>query len=274
MLTSMQHGKRSISWPLKNKRTYKLNSHIIRYIAIGCLLQFSAMAFADGWEYRLTPYLWFAGLEGDVGGFPGLPSAPVDISPNDALNDTEASFMVMFDAKKNGHGLFLDFLYSDVQSDEDVIPQVDLTARSITKTTMVTAAYEYTFYQEKGTVLDFLAGARYWNVDSTFKFKGGLGILDGKKIQHDESWVDPYIGVKGWAPLGDSKFYVAGGGGAGGFGVGSDLFYELSANIGYQWNKSIGTALGYRVFEVDYDNDGFLYDAKQAGWQLGLTWAF
>ena len=64
-----------------------MNSHIIRYIAIGCLLQFSAMAFADGWEYRMTAYLWFAGLEGDVGAFPGLPSVPVDVSPSDAIEN-------------------------------------------------------------------------------------------------------------------------------------------------------------------------------------------
>ena len=72
------------------------------------------------------------------------------------------------------------------------------------------------------------------------------------------------------------QFEVLRGGGAGlgGFGVGSDLFYEISANVGYQWNKSIGTALGYRMFDVDYEDDGYVYDVKQQGWQVGLRWAF
>jgi hypothetical protein len=41
-----------------------------------------------------------------------------------------------------------------------------------------------------------------------------------------------------------------------------------------QWNKSIGTALGYRMFDIDYEGDGYVYDVKQQGWQVGLTWAF
>ena len=62
--------------------------------------------------------------------------------------------------------------------------------------------------------------------------------------------------------------------GVGGFGVGSDLFYDLNLNIGYQWNKAIGTGIGYRLYDVDYNKDDFLYDVKQQGWLIGLTWAF
>jgi len=65
--------------------------------------------------------------------------------------------------------------------------------------------------------------------------------------------------------MGSSQFYVEGCAGLGGFGVGSDLFYEINANVGYQWNKSIGTALGYRMFDVDYEDDGYVYDVRQQG---------
>ena len=44
--------------------------------------------------------------------------------------------------------------------------------------------------------------------------------------------------------------------------------------MGCQWSKAIGTALGYRMFDVDYENDGYVYDVRQQGWQLGLTWSF
>jgi len=39
----------------------------------------------DGWQFRLTPYLWFTGLKGDVSTIPGAPAAPIDISPSDAI---------------------------------------------------------------------------------------------------------------------------------------------------------------------------------------------
>ena len=72
-------------------------------------------------------------------------------------------------------------------------------------------------------------------------------------------------------PLGSSKFYIEGGAGLGGFGIGSDLFYEFNGAIGYQRNKAIGTAAGYRMLNVDHKDDGFVYDTRQQGWRLGLT---
>ena len=93
-------------------------------------------------------------------------------------------------------------------------------------------------------------------------------------MSNDESWFDPAMEIKRRAPLGGSKFYMEGGAGLGGFGVGSDLYYEINANVGYQWNRSIGTAIGYRMFDVDYEDDGYVYDVKQQGWQIGLTWPF
>jgi hypothetical protein len=79
------------------------------------------------------------------------------------------------------------------------------------------------------------------------------------------------IGAKGRTPLGSSRFYVTGGALLGGFGVASDHLYEVSANIGYQWTKALGTGIGYRKFNVDYDHNDYLYDVKQQGWQVGLT---
>lgn len=124
--------------------------------------------------------------------------------------------------------------------------------------------------------MDVLAGLRYWDLDTTLKFGGGLGVVipPGTELNHTESWTDPVIGITGTTPFGDSKFYFSGGAGIGGFGVGSDLFFDINANVGYQWNKAIGTVVGYRLFDVDYEKDNFLYDAAQQGWLVGLTWTF
>lgn len=228
----------------------------------------------DNWEFRLSPYGWFAGLEGDVASIPGLPAMPIDVSSGDALDDTEASFMLMFEAKKNGHGFFMDAFYSDVQSEETLIEVNNnpLLLNSTTKTTMLTGAYMYEVYKNEQSVADVFAGLRYWNIDSHLSLNGGLGILPPG--DHEESWVDPLIGIKGRTFIGNTKVYVAGGAAIGGFGVGSDLFYDLNANLGYQWNDAIGTTVGYRIYDLDYENDGFVYDVKQQGWMIGLTWAF
>ncbi len=44
--------------------------------------------------------------------------------------------------------------------------------------------------------------------------------------------------------------------------------------LGYQWTPAIGTMIGYRYLDVDYENDGFLYDIAQGSPVIGLTWQF
>jgi hypothetical protein len=226
------------------------------------------------WEFRLTPYIWFAGFEGDVASIPGLPVVPIDISPSDAFDDAEVSVTAMFEGKKNGKGFFVDFLYSDLQSEETLIKSINLALNATTKTTVFSAGYLHELYNQEQSVVDVFVGLRYWEIDTYLSFSGGLGILAGRGIGHVESWVDPLIGIKGRTPLGDTSFYATGGVAIGGFGVGSDLFYDANANIGYQWSESIGTTVGYRVYDLDYEDDGFVYDVTQQGWIFGLTWAF
>ena len=130
---------------------------------------------------------------------------------------------------------------TDVQSKEELVPPpIGLNMKSTTSTTLFTLAYQYEIYKQEQAVVDLLAGARYWAIDSELRFSDGPGVLAGRKISNDESWGDPVLGLKARAPLGNSRFYVAGGAGLGGFGMGSELFYEISANVGYQWNWAIG----------------------------------
>ncbi|WP_455196945.1 hypothetical protein [Kaarinaea lacus] len=254
-----------------------MNKRMVGLVLIGLFIQAPVFAAEDQWEYALSPYLWFAGIKGDVATVPPLPAAPIEVTPSQAMEDTQAALMILFTAKKNRHGVFFDFLYTDVESDEELVPApISLTMKSISKTTLVTLAYQYEVHRNDRQIVDVLAGLRYWDIDTTLKFGGGLGIVipPGTELNHTESWTDPAIGITGTAFLGDSKFYFNGAAGIGGFGVGSDLFYDINANVGYQWNKAIGTAIGYRLFDVDYEKDNFRYDVTQQGWLIGLTWSF
>ena len=56
----------------------------------------------DDWQFHLTPYLWFAGLEGDIATISGAPVAPIDLSPSDAIDGTETSLMFLFDVIAEG----------------------------------------------------------------------------------------------------------------------------------------------------------------------------
>lgn len=227
------------------------------------------------WQFRLTPYAWLAGLKGQVATIPGQPAVPVDVSASQALKDLDGGGMLMLDARTGRHGVLADLLYTDVRSDDELLPPpIELHLNAVSKTTIASLAYQYELFRQDQTVVDVFAGLRYWRVDTELSFSGGLGVLAGRRIKNSESWIDPGVGVKARVPFGSSRFYFEGGAVLGGFGVGSDLLYELNGSVGYQWTKSIGTTIGYRMFDVDYEKDGFVYDVRQQGLQLGLTWSF
>lgn len=60
----------------------------------------------------------------------------------------------------------------------------------------------------------------------------------------------------------------------GGFGAGSDLMWDANINLGYRWTSGFSTTIGYRHFEVEYEDDTFLYDVVRTGPMLGLSWKF
>jgi hypothetical protein len=247
---------------------------LICFLGVASVLLPATANAQDAWKFQIAPYLWFAGIDGVASTIPGAPVAPIDMPSSQALEDMEASFMGVFEMKKGKQGGFVDILYSDLQSDTTLAPNIGLTLTSTSKSTIVSAAYEYEVYHRDSAFVDVFGGLRYWEVDTQLEFGGGLGVLAGGTLRHKQDWVDPLIGIKGRSVLGQSKFFVAGVLGAGGFGVGSDSFYDVAAYLGYQFNKTIGTELGYRMFDVKYENGSFLYDVRQQGWLLGISFAF
>jgi hypothetical protein len=61
----------------------------------------------------------------------------------------------------------------------------------------------------------------------------------------------------------------------GGFDVGSDLTWQINANLIWMVSDSIAVTGGYRVLDIKYDdgegNEGFVYDATSHGPIFGLV---
>jgi hypothetical protein len=96
-------------------------------------------------------------------------------------------------------------------------------------------------------------------------------LLAARQITNKEDWIDPIVGLKGLAPIGESKFFVSGVFVLGGFDLGSDFVDDTIVNVGYQWTKLFSTTLGYRYLDVDYKDGDYLYDVVQNGLVLGLS---
>jgi hypothetical protein len=67
---------------------------------------------------------------------------------------------------------------------------------------------------------------------------------------------------------------VAGWGLVGGFGTSSDKVLDVMAGLGYEISDRTSLFAGYRVMDVDYSKDGFVYDVNQHGPILGGVFRF
>lgn len=54
-----------------------------------------------GWQYKLSPYAWFAGAKGEVTSIDGLPAVPFKLSSKEAFEDNEASYTLILEATKD-----------------------------------------------------------------------------------------------------------------------------------------------------------------------------
>jgi hypothetical protein len=227
----------------------------------------------DGWHFHIAPYAWLAGQDGTVATLPGLPPAEIEIDFwDDVVGNIDGALMLVGEARKGRFGIFMDVAYTDIESDASTPGPYFSSIVSTTESWIVTATGLYRLVEKPRTSLDLIAGIRYWSVDSTLELRPG--ILPGQKVSNKEDWVDPLVGVKSFVSLGASKFFVSGGLVIGGFGAASDFMWDVNANLGYQWGEMFSTTIGYRYLDVDYEDNGFLYDVAQHGPVLGLSWRF
>ena len=233
--------------------------------------QDQAAPAAGGWTFVLTPYVWGAGLEGDIGVIPGLPVAAVDAGFDDIIENADIAFMLAAEARWRRFAIVTDLTYLSLSIDGST-PGPLFGGASVDSTTFfATTAGMYRVVENERLSLDLGAGARIWYVDNELRLSAGT--LPGRRVQDDESWVDPLVGVRGSVALGRG-FKLAGAADIGGFGVSSDLTWQVIGTVDYQFNERFSARVGYRHLEVDYDNNGFVWDVSMSGPIIGGTIRF
>ena len=59
----------------------------------------------------------------------------------------------------------------------------------------------------------------------------------------------------------------------GGFGVGSDLAYQILVGLLYPLSDSVQLGIGYRHLDLDYEDGDFAYDVATSGPIAGIVWS-
>ncbi len=223
------------------------------------------------WAFKAAPYFWFTSLEGDVATIRGIPPAYVDASFSDIWDNLNMAAMGYAEARHGRFGVGADLIYFDVSADGDgPTPVFSKTELDLTAFVGTFTGF-YRFAQEETGTADVLAGARVWATDTELTLKPGLA--PGLSSDDQEVWVDPIIGLRGFMEV-TGNVGLRAYGDVGGFGLASDITYQLLGSVNYAFTDTITADAGYRYLKVDYDDGDYLLDVAFHGPFLGVVFEF
>ena len=226
-------------------------------------LTFSPAGMAsDGWQYEITPYIFFSGMKGDIG-IGGLPPVDIDASFGDIADSLEAGFMGMFTAR-NGPLLFsFDGAYTKLEG-SGTGPVFGNTFTLTNKLTILQGNVGYRVLDDNKVDVDALAGVRYMKLEVDL-------AGPNNSVGSSDSWADFVVGGLMTASVAENVDLVAyvdlGGGG-------SDFTWQTMLGVNWQFADRWSAKLGYRYLDVDYEDNGVVFDVALSGPYLGVGFAF
>lgn len=223
----------------------------------------------DEWEFQFSPYFWLASLHG-TGGV-GNRTVQVDESFSDIFSTLDFALMGVFEARKGKLVILTDMEYVAISDDKATPGPFFSNVNAKFKTFVFDPEVGYRVFANpaKGQFVDVLGGIRVWHVSTELDF--GAGILPATQLQGSRTWVDGVAGLRGRAAL-SPKLFVTGKFDLG--GGGSDFTWQLFAGGGYNVNPKVALIFGYRVLDVNYRKNNFIYDMNQRGPIMGLGFKF
>jgi len=240
----------------RNERTLKIV--LAAWGALSC----ATASQAAEWKHRLTPYLLAGSLEGTVG--VAGQEAQVDLSASDLLSNLEFGFMVNYRGETERFSIGFDGFYIGLGATAERPPaEVDVDQYLL----------EFTGGYRVAPPVEILAGVRYNRLSNIIDFRGPLA----SQVKATQDWADPIVGARFTVSL-SQKWRFLGRADIGGFGVGSDVTWQLGGYIDVRLKPRSSLVFGYRVLAFDYEKgeglDRFKYDTTVAGPAFGLSLHF
>lgn len=228
-----------------------MNQRLWITLSLGAFLGTSTVQ-AEEWSFQLTPYVWTAGIDGDVGVGPLV--AEVDHDFSDLVEDLEWGASLGIEARKNAGFILGEVFYSEFGSSftGPLGAQRGIDLDSLIASLVV----GYQVLDEPR--VETFVGARYFSLD-----------VEGREtLDRSEDWVDPLVGMRLVQSVSDPLDFVLLAD-IGGFGASSDLTWSVLPALSYQFSEQVAGKFGYRFMGVDYEDDGFVYDVDYTGLFLG-----
>jgi hypothetical protein len=219
----------------------------------------------DGWQFTLSPFFWATGLDGTAS--IGPVEEEVDATFGDILDSLTMAVMVDLRIDYKRWGLQSNIIWVDMSSEETV---ESIKIKAEPSMWIVDVDGHYQIHPMWG----LLAGIRYFDVNLDLKAESATQSVS---TTGNKNWIDPILGAQFSAPLSERWSFKARGD-LGGFGVGSELTWQLRGGFDWRFGKRNSLFLGWRHLAWDYkDDDGkatFEMDTYMTGPFAGVSFRF
>ena len=251
-------------------------------IALMILFTLPAIAQEDAkkekqWNFTAAPYLLMPYMNGDVGLGPA--NINVDANPGEIFDNLDFGMMLYFEASSDKWVANFDLLYMNLGGNGET-PLLGRDASVDVKQLGLTFNGLYRVVEWASVGIGFRVNSIKQGIKiAALPGPGPGGIeLPAVDASMTQTWVDPLIVARLMTRFDDSKWRLGIVGDIGGFGIGSDLAWQINPFVGYQFSKLFEIDLAYRWLAMDYETgsgvDYFLYDMVISGPELGLLFHF
>jgi hypothetical protein len=216
------------------------------------------------WYFLTDIYLMFPYMDGETGAG-DLLSVPVDANPRDIFSKLKIAGMLYFEAHNDKWAITSDLVYMNLK--QEVTPGTLFHSGEVTAKEFIweqAGFYRIIHFWEVG------AGGRLTNIGIDIDARRNVfpAGTEEVKASGSKTWFDPVIITRLSADIYD-KWLFKFSGDIGGFGIGSDLTWQLQAYAGYRFGKVFQLTAGYRILSIDYDKgvdeERFIYNVDTFG---------
>ena len=215
------------------------------------------------WRFLLEPYFMAASIKGTVG-LGNLPDAEVDEEFSDIVKNLKFGAMIYFETYNPEWAITSDMIY--IKLGADLTPNIIINSGEVEVKQL---SWELAGLRKFFPWLEGGLGVQLNSIKSELAMN--IKTLNGSANRSGdltETWVDPMIIARVKFPVG-KKFLLQLRPSIGGFGIGSDLAWQVQGHATYRFSPLFQLSAGYRVIGADYEKgsgqDRFLYDVNTFG---------
>lgn len=224
------------------------------------------------WHFLTDVYLMFPNIDGETG--IGELLVPIDASAGDVFSNLKIGGMFYFEAQTSKWALTSDIVFMNLN--EDITPGKLIESGEVTGKQFIweaAALYRLAPFWEVGV------GGRLNNLEVDIDanrrvLPSGTEAVSGSKTA---TWYDPIIITRLATDI-NNKWLFQFRGDVGGFGIGSDITWQLGGYVGYRFTKVFQLTGGYRILSMDYNKDvkntQFVFNVDEFGPVIRLGFNF